>query len=86
MLLVDADDPVQRGGTGATADWSGRGGWPRRRRMLLAGGMTPENVRDAVTAVRPFGIDVSSGVEDAPGIKDPNASGIVRGASRVSRS
>ena len=71
MLLVDADDPVNRGGTGARADWQGAARLAAARRTLLAGGLRPENVAEAVTAVRPFGIDVSSGVEDAPGIKNP---------------
>lgn len=69
-LLVDAVDPVKRGGTGARADWTLAAALARRRRVVLAGGLTPANVADAVAAVRPFGIDVSSGVEAAPGIKD----------------
>jgi phosphoribosylanthranilate isomerase len=69
-LLVDAVDPVKRGGTGARADWTLAAAIARRRRVVLAGGLTPANVADAVAAVRPFGIDVSSGVEAAPGIKD----------------
>jgi phosphoribosylanthranilate isomerase len=69
-LLVDASDPVRRGGTGERSDWDVAAQLARRRRVLLAGGLTPENVADAITAVRPFGIDVSSGVESAPGIKD----------------
>jgi phosphoribosylanthranilate isomerase len=72
MFLVDADDPVQRGGTGARANWDGARRLAAARRTLLAGGINPESVREAVTAVRPFGIDVSSGVEDAPGIKNPD--------------
>ena len=71
MLLVDADDQVNRGGTGTRADWVGAARLAAARRTLLAGGLRPENVADAVTAVRPFGIDVSSGVEDSPGIKNP---------------
>ncbi|MES1254118.1 MAG: phosphoribosylanthranilate isomerase [Acidobacteriota bacterium] len=71
MLLVDVHDPARRGGTGRTVDWSVAAAIASRRRTLLAGGLTPENVADAVTRVRPFGIDVSSGVEQAPGIKDP---------------
>jgi len=72
MLLVDADDRVNRGGTGVRADWQGAARLAAARPTLLAGGLTPENVAEAVTAVRPFGIDVSSGVEDAPGIKNPD--------------
>lgn len=70
-ILLDAHDPVRRGGTGQTIDWNAAAAVAAQRRTLLAGGLTPENVREAVTRVRPFGIDVSSGVERAPGIKDP---------------
>jgi phosphoribosylanthranilate isomerase len=69
-LLLDADDPVKRGGTGRTIDWDAAAAVARRRRVLLAGGLTPENVAEAVGRVRPFGIDVSSGVEESPGIKN----------------
>ncbi len=69
-LLLDVHDPAARGGTGRTIDWTAAAGVAAQRRMLLAGGLTPENVADAVARVRPFGIDVSSGVERAPGIKD----------------
>ena len=69
-LLLDAHDPVRRGGTGRVIDWSAAAAVAARRRVLLAGGLTPDNVADAIARVRPFGIDVSSGVERAPGIKD----------------
>jgi phosphoribosylanthranilate isomerase len=69
-LLLDVNDPVARGGTGRIIDWTAAAGVAARRRILLAGGLTPDNVADAVARVRPFGIDVSSGVERAPGIKD----------------
>jgi phosphoribosylanthranilate isomerase len=72
MLLVDAHDPVLRGGTGRTADWSAARRLAAARRVVLAGGLRPENVADAITQVRPFGIDVSSGVELSPGVKDVN--------------
>jgi phosphoribosylanthranilate isomerase len=68
-LLVDAHDPVRRGGTGATADWTMAAALAGQRRVLLAGGLTPDNVAEALSRVRPFGIDVSSGVEEAPGVK-----------------
>ncbi len=68
--LVDAHDPVRRGGTGSTGNWAAAATLARQRRVWLAGGLTPDNVGDAVTRVRPFGIDVSSGVESAPGVKD----------------
>ena len=70
MLLVDAHDPVKRGGTGQKADWAAAAELARVRPVILAGGLGPENVAGAIAAVRPFGIDVSSGVESAPGIKD----------------
>ena len=69
-LLLDAHDPVQRGGTGRPIDWTAAAAVAKRRRVLLAGGLTPENVAAAVLRVRPFGIDVSSGVEQSPGLKD----------------
>jgi phosphoribosylanthranilate isomerase len=71
-LLVDAHDPARRGGTGALADWAGAAAVARSRRVLLAGGLTPDNIGEAVARVRPFGVDVSSGVESSPGIKDRN--------------
>lgn len=70
VLLVDAHDPVHRGGTGRTADWTVAAELARRRRVVLAGGLNAENVAEGIVAVRPFGVDVSSGVEVAPGIKD----------------
>jgi phosphoribosylanthranilate isomerase len=70
LLLVDAHDPVRRGGTGFTADWDRAAGLAAERPILLAGGLTPENVAEAIARVRPFGIDVSSGVERSPGVKD----------------
>jgi len=70
-LLVDADDREQRGGTGKRADWAAAAELARRRTILLAGGISPETVEDAIARVKPFGIDVSSGVEDAPGLKNP---------------
>jgi len=69
-LLLDVHDPVRRGGTGRTIDWSAAAAVAARRRVLLAGGLTPDNVADAIAQVQPFGVDVSSGVEQAPGIKD----------------
>jgi len=69
-LLLDVLDPARRGGTGRTVDWTRAAEVAARRPVLLAGGLTPENVVEAVDRVRPFGIDVSSGVESAPGVKD----------------
>lgn len=71
-LLVDAHDLAKRGGTGQVADWSTAGRMARERRVLLAGGLHAGNINEAVAQVRPFGIDVSSGVESSPGIKDRN--------------
>jgi phosphoribosylanthranilate isomerase len=70
-VLLDAHDPARRGGTGQTIDWNAAAAIAAARRIVLAGGLTPDNVGDAVARVRPFGIDISSGVECAPGIKDP---------------
>lgn len=58
-------------GAGATADWSQAASLATKTQLVLAGGLNPGNVRAAIHAVRPFGVDVSSGVERAPGIKDP---------------
>jgi phosphoribosylanthranilate isomerase len=69
-VLLDALDPVIRGGTGRTVDWRRAGMLAARRPIILAGGIRADNVRAAVSAVRPAGIDVSSGVERAPGVKD----------------
>jgi phosphoribosylanthranilate isomerase len=69
LLLLDAHDRVRRGGTGHVVDWGAAAGLARRRRLVLAGGLDPGNVREAIEAVQPFGLDVSSGVEDAPGVK-----------------
>ncbi len=69
--LLDAFSPGQLGGTGERFNWdlavdAGKLGRP----IFLAGGLTPENVAEAVRRVQPFGVDVSSGVESAPGKKD----------------
>jgi phosphoribosylanthranilate isomerase len=70
MLLLDVHDPQRRGGTGRTVDWAAAAAIAGRRRVILAGGLGPGNVADAIARVRPFGVDVSSGVESAPGRKD----------------
>jgi phosphoribosylanthranilate isomerase len=69
-MLLDVHDPARRGGTGRTVDWRTASTTTRQRRALLAGGLTPENVAQAVAEAAPFGIDVSSGVERSPGVKD----------------
>lgn len=58
-------------GTGTTTDWSQAAELAARTRLVLAGGLRPENVGDAIREVAPWGVDVSSGVEARPGIKDP---------------
>lgn len=69
-LLLDAYEPGKPGGTGATFDWH-RIPPDLAGEMILAGGLTAENVTAAVVSVRPFAVDVSGGVERAPGVKDP---------------
>ena len=69
-ILLDAHDPVKHGGTGRTIDWSRARTIAQTRQVFLAGGLTPFNVADAVREVGPFAVDVSSGVESRPGIKD----------------
>ena len=71
IVLLDVHDPARRGGTGRTIDWSLAARAASARPIVLAGGLAPENVAEAAARVRPFGIDVSSGVETSPGIKDP---------------
>jgi len=70
-LLMDAADLERRGGTGRSGDWMTARDLARRRRLVLAGGLTPANVAEAIVSVNPYGVDVSSGVEDAPGVKNP---------------
>ncbi|PSB06099.1 phosphoribosylanthranilate isomerase [filamentous cyanobacterium CCP2] len=69
-LLLDAYDPNLLGGTGHTIDWSLLQGFRSGCPWLLAGGLTPENISDALERLTPDGIDLSSGVEIAPGNKD----------------
>jgi phosphoribosylanthranilate isomerase len=67
LVLVDAPSP----GTGNVFDWSMLEDVPEGPRLILAGGLTPDNVGHAVRIARPWGVDVSTGVERAPGKKDP---------------
>ncbi|WP_148255071.1 phosphoribosylanthranilate isomerase [Aidingimonas lacisalsi] len=69
-LLLDAYRPGVPGGTGETFDWS-RIPANLAKPVILAGGLTPDNVGEAIRRVRPYAVDVSGGVESAPGIKDP---------------
>jgi phosphoribosylanthranilate isomerase len=70
-VLIDALVPGQYGGTGRTAPWELLAGFDPGVPLILAGGLTPENVADAIRVVRPYGVDVASGVESSPGRKDP---------------
>jgi phosphoribosylanthranilate isomerase len=67
VVMVDAPTP----GSGTTYDWSLVDAAPQGVKILLAGGLTPDNVATAITRVRPWGVDVSTGVEREPGRKDP---------------
>lgn len=70
-LLIDTYHPTLRGGTGATGDWTVSARLAREvRGLMLAGGLTADNVADAVAQVRPYAVDVASGVESSPGQKD----------------
>jgi phosphoribosylanthranilate isomerase len=78
-VLIDAHSPDRLGGTGTVLPWSAladavravREAEPRPVRLVLAGGLTPDNVGQAIAALRPDVVDTSSGIESAPGIKDP---------------
>ncbi|NOX60103.1 MAG: phosphoribosylanthranilate isomerase, partial [Planctomycetes bacterium] len=76
-ILLDTHDPDQLGGTGKTFDWgflrrsmdeNDANSWPP---MILAGGLHPSNVEEAIRIARPWAVDVSSGVEKSPGVKSP---------------
>ena len=67
IVMVDSDTP----GSGRVFDWSLAEGAPGGIRLLMAGGLTPENVATAIAKVRPWGVDVATGVEMSPGRKDP---------------
>jgi phosphoribosylanthranilate isomerase len=69
-FLLDASVKGMYGGSGVTADWSSAAELAKKHPILLAGGLTPENVAEAVRQVRPWGVDVASGVEYEPGRKD----------------
>jgi phosphoribosylanthranilate isomerase len=69
-LMVDAKVPGALGGTGHTVDWALVAPLAARRRLVLAGGLTPDNVASAVAACGPWCVDVASGVETSPGVKD----------------
>jgi len=69
-FIIDAFDPQRFGGTGARADWDIAACIAREFPILLAGGLNADNVAEAIRAVQPWGVDVSSGVERTPGLKD----------------
>jgi phosphoribosylanthranilate isomerase len=70
-ILLDGFDPRHHGGTGKTFNWSLARGSNGSRRIFLAGGLTPENVAEAIRVAHPYAVDVCSGVEARPGRKDP---------------
>jgi len=70
-ILLDGFDARRHGGTGKTFNWNLARGSNGSRRIFLAGGLTPENVAEAIRVARPYAVDVCSGVEARPGKKDP---------------
>jgi phosphoribosylanthranilate isomerase len=85
LVLLDARTPEAYGGTGRRLDWKALAAAKLpRQRLVLAGGLLPSNVDGAIRLVRPFAVDVSSGIERSPGIKDPRLMraffGVVAGA------
>ncbi len=70
-FLLDSAVSGQYGGTGATGNWHLARTVAQSQRVILAGGLTPENVGEAIRIVRPYAVDVASGVESRPGKKDP---------------
>lgn len=72
VLLSDSFDPQTIGGTGKVSNWEQAKAMKAAvgKPLLLAGGLTPDNVREAIASVSPWGVDVSSGVEKEPGVKD----------------
>jgi phosphoribosylanthranilate isomerase len=70
-VLLDGHAPGLHGGTGRTAPWELLASFQPGVPVILAGGLTPDNVAEAVRIVQPYGVDVASGVESAPGKKDP---------------
>jgi phosphoribosylanthranilate isomerase len=88
LVLVDASVPGRDGGTGKTFDWALLEQSPLERPFVLAGGLTPDNVAEAIVRLKPTVLDVSSGVEAAPGVKDPTLiqsfmRGVALGAERA---
>ena len=72
FFLLDSSVKGKKGGTGHTFDWGVAKGFKFARPVILSGGLTPKNVVRAIKKIAPYGVDVSTGVEKAPGEKDPH--------------
>jgi phosphoribosylanthranilate isomerase len=84
--LLDAHVPGVRGGTGETFSWELVDAHDRRTPVVLSGGITPDNVEEAITAIHPFAVDTASGTEASPGRKDPaKLSAFFRAVERADR-
>ena len=87
IVLADTHAPGLLGGTGKTFPWEWVQDIALRYRLVLSGGLTPENVGDGIRALRPWGVDASSRLESSPGVKDPDlVRAFVRGARRAEES
>lgn len=87
-VLLDAHAPGVYGGTGKTIDWKAAAEFVKQHPLLpiiLAGGITPDNAAEALATVRPTAIDIASGAESAPGIKDPEKVRVLQAAVRAAR-
>ncbi|HEV3233158.1 MAG TPA: phosphoribosylanthranilate isomerase [Candidatus Dormibacteraeota bacterium] len=71
IVLVDSHDPGVPGGTGRTFPWEWAADLAPRYRLIVSGGLSADNVADAIRQVRPWGVDASSRLESSPGVKDP---------------
>jgi len=86
FFLLDGHSPTRRGGTGKTFNWEVARRSRKHGPIIVAGGLTPENVGAAIRAARPFAIDVCGGVEHSPGKKDPmRMEELVRAVDNASR-
>jgi len=84
--MLDAHVPGKRGGTGETFNWELAAAHPRHVPLVLSGGLTPDNVADAIKVVQPFAVDSASGTEAEPGRKDPaKLSAFVRAVEQASK-